>query len=150
MSSRKLNLGAGTDIQKGEEWVNLDIVALDGIDVVHDLNQYPWPFDYSNFNEVRAIDVLEHLDDPVRFITECWNVLQPGGVLFIQTPRYDAEFLWIDPTHKRGFHEQSMDFFDPDTHFGRTTGFYSHARFKVRAEVMPNKNLRFSMIKLET
>lgn len=145
----KLNLGAGTDIQKSQEWVNLDIVKLPGINVVHDLNKYPWPLETELFDEIRAMDVLEHLDDPVAFVTECWRVLQPGGVLFIQTPRYDAEFLWIDPTHKRGFHEQSMDFFDPLTRYGQTTGFYSKAKFRVKCVIMPNKNLRFSMVKLE-
>lgn len=142
----KLNLGAGTIPLDG--WVNLDIVRLKGIDVVHDLNVHPWPFEDESAEEIQALDILEHLDEVLPFIDECYRILKSGGLLFIQTPRYDADFLWIDPTHKRGFHEQSMDFFDPDKHFGQTTGFYSKAKFNVGCLVLPNKNLQFTMVKL--
>lgn len=150
----RLNLGAGTDIQG--DYVNVDFLALPGIDVVHNLMLFPWPFKDGEADYIRAIDVLEHLDhytedyEPtvIKFIEECHRILQPGGKLFIQTPRYDADFLWIDPTHVRGFHEQSMDFFDPDKPFGQSTGFYSKAKFSVEAEVLENKNLRFRMVKL--
>ena len=73
--------------------------------------------------------------------------MQPGGELFIQTPSWDADFLWIDPTHVRGYDERSFDFFDPDTDFGRATGFYSEAKFKVRTARMANGNLQFWLTK---
>jgi hypothetical protein len=69
------------------------------------------------------------------------------GKLWIQTPRYDADFLYIDPTHVRGYHENSMDFFDDNTDFGRATGFYSDAKFDVTCTVSENKNLVFEMVK---
>lgn len=149
----KINLGAGTDIQPG--FVNVDMVDLDGIDVVHNLMHYPFPFADGVASEIRAIDVLEHLPPyigeehgVIKFINECWRILKPGGELFIQTPGWRAEFLWIDPTHVRGFDIQSMDFFDPTKHFGKTTGFYSPHKFSVRAEELPNHNLQFWMKKI--
>ena len=57
----KLNLGAGNDILDGFE--NHDITKLPGIDVVFDLNQYPWPWNDDAFEEVVANDLLEHLDN---------------------------------------------------------------------------------------
>lgn len=149
----KINIGAGTDIQEG--YVNVDMVELPGIDVVHNLMNYPWPFEDSSANEIRAIDVLEHLPPyigeehgVIKFINECWRILKPGGELYIQTPGWKAEFLWIDPTHVRGFDIQSMDFFDPEKPFGKSTGFYSPHKFSVRAEELPNHNLRFWMKKI--
>lgn len=149
----KINLGAGTDIQPG--WVNVDMVELPGIDKVHNLMKYPWPFEDETADEIRAIDVLEHLPPyigeehgVIKFIEECHRILKPGGELFIQTPGWRAEFLWIDPTHVRGFDVKSMDFFDPTTHFGTTTGFYSKCKFRVRAEELPNHNIRFWMTKI--
>lgn len=139
----KLNLGAGTDIKEG--FTNVDIVDLEGIDVVHNLNEFPWPFDDKSIEYIHAQDVLEHVDEPVAFITECYRILKPGATLWIQTPRYDADFLWIDPTHKRGFHEKSMDFFDRTTGYGQTTGFYTQVSFSVKCEILPNKNLQFTM-----
>ena len=145
MSLIRLNLGAGSIAQK--DWVNVDIVDLPGIDLVQDLNVAKWPFADLSVGEILALDIVEHLDDPVHFITECWRILVPGGTLFIQTPRQDAEFLWIDPSHKRGFHEQSFDFFDPDKPFGQTTGFYSDAKFYISCKILPNKNLQFTLVK---
>ncbi len=150
----KINLGAGEDQFAG--YVNVDFVDLPGIDVVHNLMDFPYPFEDGCASEIKAVDVLEHLDNyttdrrpsVIAFIEECHRILKPGGELFIQTPGYDAEFLWLDVTHVRGFHPQSMDFFDPDTHYGKTTGFYSKAKFKVRAEQLENKNLRFWMTKI--
>lgn len=152
--SIKINLGAGTDIQPG--WVNVDLVPLEGIDEVFNLAIYPWPFEDNSASEIRAIDLLEHLPPytqdlrpgVIAFIEEAHRILKPGGELYIQTPGWRAEFLWIDPTHIRGFDVQTMDFFDPTTHFGTTTGFYSKCKFSVRAEELPNHNLRFWMKKI--
>ena len=149
----KINIGAGTDIQPG--YINVDMAELDGIDVVHNLMNYPWPFEDNSASEIRAIDVLEHLPPyigeehgVIKFINECWRILKTGGELYIQTPGWRAEFLWIDPTHVRGFDVQSMDFFDPEKPFGQSTGFYSPHKFSVRAEELENHNLRFWMKKI--
>lgn len=152
-SKHKINLGAGTDILA--DYINVDMVELEGIDVVHNLIKFPWPFEDNSASNIRAIDVLEHLPPyigdehgVIKFINECWRILEPGGELYIQTPGWRATFLWIDPTHVRGFDIQSMDFFDPTKHFGKTTGFYSPHKFSVRAEELANHNLRFWMTKI--
>ncbi len=151
----KLNLGCGNDIEKGLEWANVDMVDNDGVDLVHNLINFPYPFSDNKVDYIKAVDVLEHLPPyigeehgVIKFINECHRILKPGGTLYIQTPGWKADFLWIDPTHVRGFDIQSMDFFDPTTHFGKTTGFYSPCKFKVRAEELPNHNLRFYMEKI--
>lgn len=149
----RINLGAGEDIQAG--WTNVDMIDLPGIDVVHNLIKFPYPFEDNSAHEMKAVDVIEHLPTyigeahgVIKFLEECHRILKPGGTLFLQTPGWKAEFLWIDPTHVRGFDIQSMDFFDPSTHFGKTTGFYSKCKFDVRAEELPNHNLRFWMTKI--
>jgi hypothetical protein len=149
----KISLGAGTEPEEG--FTNVDIVQLEGIDVVHNLMRYPWPFEDSCAEYIKAKDIIEHMathlpdgrSSLIAFIEECHRILQPGGKLWIQTPRYDADFLYIDPTHVRGYHENSMDFFDDNTDFGRATGFYSDAKFDVTCTVSENKNLVFEMVK---
>ena len=49
---KKLNFGCGKDIREG--WVNLDCVALPGIDAIHDLNKFPLPFEDNSFDECSA------------------------------------------------------------------------------------------------
>lgn len=151
--SIKINLGAGEDQFEG--FINVDLVDLPGIDVVHNLMEFPYPFETSSADEIRAVDLVEHLDHYtddkrptiIAFIEECYRILRPGGVLYMQTPGWKAEFLWIDPTHVRGFDIQSFDFFDPTKPFGQSTGFYSKAKFSVRAEELDNHNLRFWLTK---
>lgn len=142
----KVNLGCGTDIKDG--WLNVDRVKTSDEVLVWDLNVFPYPIEGGSANEMQAIDVMEHLPAVIPFIEECHRILTKGGTLYLQTPRYDADFLWIDPTHIRGFHEQSMDFFDPDKYYGKTTGFYTPCKFRVESEILSNKNLRFWMTKI--
>lgn len=149
----KINLGAGQDQKEG--YVNCDFLDLPGIDKIFNLIDLPYPFEDGVAENIMAVDVIEHLpnftrdDKPmiIAFIEECYRILEPGGELYIQTPGYLAEFLWQDPTHVRGFHVKTMDLFDPETDYGRTNGYYSEAKFKVRAEELENHNLRFWMVK---
>ena len=52
----KINLGAGNDIRS--EYINHDMVGLEGIDVVHDLNIYPWPWPSNCASELVIRDVF--------------------------------------------------------------------------------------------
>ncbi len=152
-----IRLGCGLDPNLEPGAVNVDILDLPGVQVVHNLIDLPYPFPDEYAQRVEAIDVVEHLPNytpsqrPMipAFIEEVWRILKLGGTLFMQTPRHDAAFLWTDPTHVRGFDEHSFDFWDPATHFGATTGFYSKARFhRERVETLENRNLRFWLTKV--
>lgn len=151
----KISLGAGTEIETEKGWVNLDLLPLEGIDVVHNLAILPYPFKAGSAYYIKAKDVIEHLPNYtqdlrpmiVAFMEEMYRILQPQGILWIQTPGHDAAFAWADPTHVRTFTKDSMDFFDPSTDFGKAAGFYSKAQFSVTCEVLENKNLQFVMVK---
>jgi 2-polyprenyl-3-methyl-5-hydroxy-6-metoxy-1,4-benzoquinol methylase len=56
-----------------------------------DLNTMPLP--EANFDMILAMDVFEHLVEPVEVIEQLWRALKPGGLLFA---RIHAE---ADPTH---------------------------------------------------
>lgn len=157
----RISLGAGEEPELEKGWVNVDIVKLPGIQVVHNLMSFPWPFEDESAEYIKAKDIIEHLDHYARikdtsgsrptilaFIEECYRILKPNGILWIQTPSWQSDFLWIDPTHVRGFDIRSFDFFDPETDFGRSTGFYSKAKFRVTAKELENKNLQFELTKI--
>jgi len=42
------------------------------------------------FDVVAAIEIVEHLENPFRFIRECAGLLKPGGLLFLTTPNVEA------------------------------------------------------------
>lgn len=100
---RRLMLGAGKHIAKQEGDVFLDIRPFDNIDIVHDLNVTPWPFDDEKFLHINASHVIEHLDSLITFMDECHRILKPGGTLYCITPHagMNTELEWADPTHKR-------------------------------------------------
>jgi ubiquinone/menaquinone biosynthesis C-methylase UbiE len=53
------------------------------------------PFADESFDVVAAADVIEHVEDPDRFVGEAARVLRPGGLLFVATPnRYS---LGLEP-----------------------------------------------------
>lgn len=109
----KLNLGAGTDIRAG--WVNLDVVDLPGIDVVHDLDVVPWPLGDNEFDEILALDIFEHVGDPLGFMAECWRVLRHDGMLTVRSPHYGTWCAHTDPTHRRAVSEATFDYWVPGT-----------------------------------
>lgn len=125
----KLNLGCGNDIKSG--WINVDCAALPGVDVVHDLNKYPWPFEDGQFDEITARDVLEHLDEFIPAMEELYRISKPGARIFIEVPFWNSFCTVSDPTHKRGFNEIIWEFFDPDKACCKLRPYYSHARFQI-------------------
>ncbi len=104
-----LELGCGSSKLAGA-W-GLDALPLPGVDQVHDLNRLPWPLPSNHFGWVRAMDVLEHLDDFVGAVRECHRVLRPGGRLTVQMPFAGSAAHLTDPTHRRGATSRTMDYF---------------------------------------
>lgn len=109
----RLNLGCGTDLREG--WVNVDRSAVPGVDVVHDLDRGPWPFQDGEADRILARDVFEHVNDPIMFMTECWRVLEPDGALFLKTPHWRHRDAYTDPTHRRYSTEATFDYWIPGT-----------------------------------
>jgi len=101
----KLNIGCGRDIREG--WINLDIRAGDNIDVIHNLDDLPLPFDDDVFDEVYTSHILEHVLRWENLLHDIHRVMKSGGILIIRVP------YGLDPTayHIRSFTEWSLDNF---------------------------------------
>lgn len=132
---RRLNFGCGEDYREG--WVNLDVAKLPRVDVVHDMNRFPYPFQDGEFDHVLARHVLEHVphhlpglskDGFLVVMEEMHRILKPGGTLEVISPHYRADTAWLDPTHTRVLHPDVFSYFDPSGKWS----FYSNARFEVR------------------
>ena len=110
----RLNLGCGHDILRG--WVNVDQSDRLGPNVmVWDLDVLPWPWPEDIAEEIRGVDIYEHVNNPVGFMMEAHRVLKPGGFLRLQTCYWQSMDAYTDPTHKRASTEDSFDFWVPGT-----------------------------------
>jgi SAM-dependent methyltransferase len=142
----RLNIGCGSDILPG--FVNSDIVAVPGVDVVCDLDVAPWPWPDGCAEVIHAMDVFEHLDKPLLFMTECHRILMPGGVLEIRVPDWRYENAWTDPTHKRGCTDLTFDYWCWGTELGdRHNAAYGGVWFHKRKGRLLGYDLAFSLEK---
>lgn len=104
---RVLDLGCGRNKLPGAIGTDLNPEAT-AADVLCDLNR-PLPFAADSFDEVRAVQVVEHLEDVVRFVSEMHRVTRAGGRIYLVTPHYSDYSSWCDPTHR--WHLNSFSFF---------------------------------------
>lgn len=44
----------------------------------------------NKFDAIVAIEIIEHLENPFRFVRECAKLLKPDGLLFLTTPNVEA------------------------------------------------------------
>ncbi len=95
--------------------VGMDILKLPPVDVVHDLNQMPWPFPDGHFDLVFLNHVLEHVDDVVAVMEEIHRVLSPQGRAVIQVPYFRCVDAYNDPTHTHFFTAHTLDYFIKDS-----------------------------------
>jgi ubiquinone/menaquinone biosynthesis C-methylase UbiE len=101
----RLDLGCGQNCKVGEDGVKftgVDYVKCDGVDIVHDLTKFPYPFEDSSVDEVFTSHFLEHLDGPerIQFFTEMYRIMKPGGKMTHIHPYYKSVRAIQDPTHK--------------------------------------------------
>jgi len=84
MTKTILNIGAGNKILEGA--VNVDVTDYPGIDMILDVGVYPWPWEDESIDGIHASHVIEHLEDPKKFILECLRILKKGGFLRLCLP----------------------------------------------------------------
>lgn len=109
----KLNLGGGSS--KLDGFINIDILALPGVDIVADLNR-GIPLKDNCVQEVVAFHILEHLSDTVHIMEELYRVCAPQAVIRIKVPYYTSIGSFKDPTHIRFFTEKTFEYFSNQNH----------------------------------
>jgi len=122
-----LDIGCGK--KKTEGAVGIDRVALPGVDVIHDLNSFPYPFADNLFDEIYATHIIEHLDSITKVMEELHRIAKPDAKVIIITPHYSDFQSWNDPTHKWHLTTYSFRYFEPEYE----SSYYSMARFKTES-----------------
>ena len=118
---RRLKLGCCSDIKKG--YMNLDKSKTKGVDVVHDLDKYPWPFPNNRFDEVYGRDAIEHVKDLFRAMQEIHRISKNGATVRLIVPYWHSSGAFY-PNHHYFFNIDSMKFFtEKDRTYDSFPGF---------------------------
>lgn len=110
-----------------EGYFNVDSVPLDGVDLVYNLDRYPYPFEDNTFEEVNAHNVLEHLSDIIKPMEEIWRISKPKAKIIIEVPPFYSHCAADDPTHKVFFTYVTFDYFRPEDYLN----YMTKARFNI-------------------
>ena len=110
-----LDLGCGEN--KVPNSIGLDNVQLPGVDVEHDLLDFPYPFDNESIDKIYLRHVIEHFAiENINFImNECNRILKNDGLLVITVPHVFSISAFIDPTHRSFFTFGSGHFWDENS-----------------------------------
>jgi len=131
---KQLWLDAGCGSAKQPHCVGMDKRDLPGVDVVHDIEDTPWPFASSTFDRVILSHVMEHINPSksVDVMNEIWRVMKPAGVCMLAMPYAGSFGHWQDPTHIKPWNEATCHYFDPDMELYR---IYEPKPWKIEANV---------------
>lgn len=113
----RLDIGCG-DNKQGPDWVGMDYRKLPGVDIVQDLELFPWKDLEDNSVQVAvASHVVEHINPAkgtfINFMNEVWRVLKPNGEFAIACPYAGTHRYFQDPTHVNPCNETTWRYFDP-------------------------------------
>lgn len=109
-------LDIGCSDHKTPGSVGMDKRAVTGVDIVHDLECFPWPLPDACAHRILCSHLIEHIKPwlSVQFLDECWRVMQPEGQLILATPYAGSPRFHQDPTHIHGWMEATPTYFDCD------------------------------------
>lgn len=111
-------------------------------------------FDDKHYDAIIAIAVLEHVENPNRFVDRLYQLLSPGGIVLLQLPNpgslnaYVSAFsshgwdMYGEPGHV--FHYKKHHLTQLLKKHGFDVPFYSTATIRIRGKVpfLPSRNVR--------
>ena len=106
---KTLDFGCGQKKQPGS--IGLDGFASPGVDIVHDFDIFPYPFEDNTFDEIICNSSLEHVDDFMRTVVELHRISKPDALIKVACPHYSGPDAYRDPTHKTFFSYYTFDVF---------------------------------------
>jgi ubiquinone/menaquinone biosynthesis C-methylase UbiE len=97
-----LDVGCGPRTKKAGA-IGLDKRPAPPVDVVHDLNVYPYPFPDDEFDWIEMSHIIEHVDRPLLLMNEVHRIAKPGATIRIITPHYSSQLSYGDFEHFHHF-----------------------------------------------
>ncbi len=113
---KKLNLGCG--FKHKENFLNVDFFSECEPDILHNLEEFPYPFESDSVNEVVLDNVLEHLGQNFlvfnQIIKELYRICCNQALINIKVPHPRHDNFFGDPTHVRAILPQTLALYDQE------------------------------------
>jgi SAM-dependent methyltransferase len=121
-----LDLGCGE--KKVPNSIGLDNVQLPGVDIEHDLMDFPYPFENESIDKIYLRHVIEHftIENINLILDECNRLLRKDALLIITVPHVFSISAFIDPTHRSYFTFGSGQFWDENS----SKAYYKESQMK--------------------
>ena len=109
-------LDVGCRDRKESNFTGISGKHFPGVDVVHDLEVFPYPFPAESCLTIKAAHVVEHIKPWLVFdwFNEMWRLLLPGGQLAVSAPFANSQGFFNDPTHITYINEATFQHLDPN------------------------------------
>jgi hypothetical protein len=138
-----------------EGFVGMDILPLEGVDIVHNWNDMPWPLPDESVVLAIASHVVEHVNPAdghfLRWMDEVWRIMVPGGEFAIACPHGSSQGMLQDPTHCNFLNEATWAYFCPEVAEGSLYRFYRPKPWRIKPYALtwdPTANMEVVLIKL--
>jgi SAM-dependent methyltransferase len=139
---KTLDFGCGQD--KIENSIGIDKIKSKTVDILHNLDQYPYPFEDNFFDLVVCKHSISHIKDLEQTMLEIFRILKPGGRLLIIAPHFSSDNTFTDYTIKHFFGYRTLDYFmDNNSGLSEKYSFYSKIKFSIlKRRVFMFKSIR--------
>ncbi len=117
-----LDIGCGSKKTVGS--TGLDIHPYPGVDVVWNLETFPWPMEDNSFDAAVCIHVIEHIRDFAGFMKEIHRVMKHGSTIYFETPHFSSITSWSDPTHVGHFSTRWSENFQQGSYLAAQCGVF--------------------------
>lgn len=126
-----LDLGCGDHKIAGS--VGIDLLPLKNVDIVANF-EYGLPFKNAVFSRIYASNILEHIGNLVRLMSEIHRIAKSKAIINISVPHFSNPLGYSDFTHKRTFGYFTFDYFskqEDQTSLRKVPDFYVNFHFKI-------------------
>ena len=123
-----LDIGCGNN--KYPNSIGMDKRAIIGVDIIHDMEQPPWPIENEYFDQAKMLHVMEHLKPwlVIDIMNEVWRILKFNGELELIMPIAGSVAFYSDPTHIKSWNIYTVEYFNINSNF---RNIYSPKPWKV-------------------
>ncbi len=119
-----LDLGCG-HFKKNPAWIGIDILDIEGVDIVGDVYEVIAMFPDNSVDEVHAFHFFEHIPDVPALLIELRRVLKQHGFIEIVVPHFSNPYFYSDYTHRSFFGLYSFSYMVKDNVLKRKVPDYN-------------------------